>query len=46
MAGKLPRSQKIKRSAFATDAEFIKALIAAGRSAEAENYSARKGISV
>ena len=46
MAGKLPRSQKIKRSAFKSDEEFIKALVAAGRSAEAENYSARKGLSV
>lgn len=44
MAGKLPKSKRVKRSHYTTDEEFIKALVAQGRTAEAEAYAARKGL--
>lgn len=44
MAGKLPISQKIKRSRFRTEEEFLAALEKAGRHREAEAHRIRKGM--
>lgn len=43
MAGKLPASKKIKRSAFKTNQEFVEALRKAGRDKEAEAYAVKTG---
>lgn len=45
MAGKLPTSKRIKRSAFKTNQEFIDALRKAGRDKEAEAYAVKTGVS-
>lgn len=44
MPAKLLPAQRIKRSDFATDQEFLTALRAAGRHREAEDYATRKGL--
>jgi hypothetical protein len=41
MAGSLT-SKRIKRSHYKTDAEFVAALLAAGKKKQAEQYLARK----
>lgn len=44
MVGKLLPCQRIKRAAFSSDQEYLAALRAAGRDAEAEAYAIRKGL--
>ncbi len=44
MPAKLLASQRIKRAAFSSDQEYLAALRAAGRHAEAEEYAVRKGL--
>jgi len=44
MPSKLPVAQRLKRSMFQTDEEFLAALEQAGRHKEAESYRVRKGL--
>ena len=44
MAAKPPKAKRIRRSQFQSDAEFIAALIAQNRVAEAEAYAVKTGV--
>lgn len=45
MPAKPPKAKRLRRAQFASDAEFIAALIAQDRVAEAEAYQMRRGVS-